>query len=112
MSSAGIMPDPRKVSAVENWPTPQCVFEVRSFLGLANYFRRYIHNFSKFAAPLINLTKGDISKRKSVSVQISWTDEVSPRESVMIRDFHQILGRAGVQTRLIELYFEDEAEAQ
>jgi hypothetical protein len=75
ISSAGIRSDPNKVSAVENWPTPQCVFDVRSFLGLANYFRRYIHNFSKHAAPLINLTKENISKRKSVSVKISWTTE-------------------------------------
>jgi hypothetical protein len=75
ISSAGIRPDPKKVSAVENWPTPTSVFDVRSFLGLANYFRRYIHDFSKHAAPLINLTKGNISKRKSVSVKIAWNNE-------------------------------------
>jgi hypothetical protein len=71
ISSSGMWPDPKKVSAFENWPTPQCVFDRRSFLGIANYFRRYIHNFSKHTAPLINLTKGKISKIKSVSVKIS-----------------------------------------
>ena len=75
ISSEGIRPDPKKVSAVENWPTPQSVFDVRSFLGLANYFRRYIHNFSKHAAPMIELTKGNVSKRKSVGVKIAWNDE-------------------------------------
>jgi hypothetical protein len=75
ISSAGIRPDPKKVSALENWPTPTSVFDVRSFLGLANYFRRYIHDFSKHAAPLLNLTKGNISKRKSVYVKIAWNNE-------------------------------------
>jgi hypothetical protein len=74
ISCAGIRPDPKKFSAVENWPTPQCVFDVQSFLGLANYFIRYIRTFSKYAAPLINLTKGNISRRKSESVKISWTN--------------------------------------
>jgi hypothetical protein len=69
ISSAGIKSDPKKVSAVKHWPTPTCVLDVRIFLGLANYFRHYIHNFSKHAAPLINLTKGNISKRNSVSVK-------------------------------------------
>jgi hypothetical protein len=63
------------ISADEKWPTPQSVFDVRSFLGLANYFRRHIHNFSKHAAPLIELTKGNISKRKSVGVKIAWNAE-------------------------------------
>jgi hypothetical protein len=38
ISSTGIRPDPKKVFVVENWPTPQSVFDVRSFLGLVNYF--------------------------------------------------------------------------
>jgi hypothetical protein len=75
ISSSGIRPDPKKNSAVENWPTPTFVFDVRSSLGLANYFRRYIHDFSKHAAPLINLTKGNISKRKSVYMKIYWNAE-------------------------------------
>jgi hypothetical protein len=57
ISSAGIRPDPKKVSALENWPTRTCVFDVHSFLGLANYFRRYIHAFSKHATPTDNLDK-------------------------------------------------------
>lgn len=53
----GIKPDPKKVSAVQAWPLPKTVTEVRSFLGLANYFRKFIQGFSKLAAPLTHLTK-------------------------------------------------------
>jgi hypothetical protein len=49
----GIMPDPKKLSAVKDWPTPKSILEVRSFLGLANYFRRYVHDFSKITVSLI-----------------------------------------------------------
>ena len=41
----GIKPDPKKISAIKDWPTPTSVLNVRSFLGLANYFRRYINHF-------------------------------------------------------------------
>lgn len=53
----GIRPDPQKTAAVDNWPKPTSVTEVRSFLGLANYFRKFIQGFSKLAAPLTALTK-------------------------------------------------------
>jgi hypothetical protein len=57
----GTKPDPKKVSVIKEWPTPTYVFDVRSFLGLANYFRRYINHFSEMASPMINLTKGNIT---------------------------------------------------
>jgi hypothetical protein len=47
----GIMPDPKKLSAVKYWPTPKNILDVKSFLGLANYFRRYVHDSSKIAVP-------------------------------------------------------------
>lgn len=55
----GIKPDPKKISAVMDWPKPTSVTEVRSFLGLANYFRRFMMGYSTLAAPLTNLTKLD-----------------------------------------------------
>lgn len=57
ISDGGLLTDPRKVSAVLNHPPPTTVKEVRTFLGMAQYYSRFILNFSHIAAPIINLTK-------------------------------------------------------
>ena len=49
VSPKGISTDPKKTEAVENWPTPTCVKEVRSFLGICSYYRRFIYQFSDVA---------------------------------------------------------------
>ncbi len=56
VSCEGIGVDPAKTEAVEKWPTPVNVKDVRAFLGLASYYRRYIPGFSTVAAPMTNLT--------------------------------------------------------
>lgn len=48
-----------KVEAIKQWPTPASVKDVRSFLGLAGYYRRFVQGFGKIAAPLHELTKDD-----------------------------------------------------
>jgi hypothetical protein len=56
----GIKPDPAKVTAVKGWPVPQTVTDVRSFLGLTNYFRRFIQGYAQITRPLTDLTRKDM----------------------------------------------------
>ena len=53
----GVKPDLGKVTAVQNFPVPKNKTEVRVFLGLASYYRRFIDNFASIAKPLTELTK-------------------------------------------------------
>ena len=55
----GIFVDNQKIEAIMNWPTPRNVTDVRSFMGLAGYYRRFIEGFSKVAHSITSLqTKG------------------------------------------------------
>ncbi|KAK1435339.1 hypothetical protein QVD17_01100 [Tagetes erecta] len=60
INASGILVDPAKVEAVMKWSPPKTPTEVRSFLGLAGYYRRFIQDFSKIASPLTKLTRKDI----------------------------------------------------
>ncbi|GBG70850.1 hypothetical protein CBR_g8150 [Chara braunii] len=53
----GIKPEDSKIAAIRDWPTPRTLTELRSFLGLANYYRKFVRNFSTIAAPLRRLLK-------------------------------------------------------
>src|SRR5271156_3593683 len=53
----GVRMDPAKVEAITSWLTPESVHDVRVFLGLANFYRRFIKNFSKVATPMTALLK-------------------------------------------------------
>ena len=56
VSSSGVSVGPEKVEAVMSWERPKSVFKIRSFLGLAGYYRRFIEDFSLLATPMTRLT--------------------------------------------------------
>ncbi|KAG1926482.1 retrotransposable element [Pimephales promelas] len=67
ISAEGVSMDSSKVRAVTEWPVPESRVALQRFLGFANFYRRFIRNFSQIAAPLSALT--------SARVQFSWTQE-------------------------------------
>jgi hypothetical protein len=66
ITAEGIRVDPSKVEAINNWPVPKSIHDVRSFHGLASFYRRFIKNFSSVAAPLTDCIKGD---------KFQWTEQ-------------------------------------
>ena len=60
ISTKVVSVDSQKIEAVVNWKPPKNVSEVRSFLGLAGYYRKFVEGFSKRAAPLTKLTRKDV----------------------------------------------------
>ena len=67
ISAQGISVDPTNIKTVVKWERPQTVTEVRSFLGLAGYYRHFVEGFSKMVSPLTQLTRKD--------QPFSWTDK-------------------------------------
>lgn len=67
ISEKGVATDLGKVAIVQRWPTPSCAKEVRSFLGLAGYYRKFVLHFGTISKPLTNLLKK--------GAQFVWTEE-------------------------------------
>jgi len=65
LSPEGIAMEKSRVETVEDWPQPKTFRELQVFLGFANFYRRFIRNYSRIAAPLTNLLKGSQSGRKT-----------------------------------------------
>ena len=60
MLAPGVSVDPEKVEAVMSYERPKSVFEIRSFLGLVGYYKRFIEDFSRLAAPMKRLTRKEV----------------------------------------------------
>ena len=60
MSASGVSVDPQKVEVVLSWERSKSVFEIRSFLGLARYYKRFIKDFFRLAVPMTRLTRKEV----------------------------------------------------
>jgi len=67
VSEAGINPMPDKIQALKDWPAPNCLTDVRAFLGLASYYRKFVRGFATIAEPLTALMRK--------KVHFSWSQE-------------------------------------
>jgi len=63
VSKDGTRSDPKKVKAIQEYPEPKSVYSVRSFLGLASYYRVFIKDFASIARPISDILKGENSSR-------------------------------------------------
>ena len=80
ISENGIRTNQEKTRAISEWPRPRNLKELRSFLGVGSYYRKFIKGYSTLVSPLTLLTKsgegkGRISKRRSRRINLEWNDE-------------------------------------
>jgi len=79
ISADGVSTDPGKIEVVANWPSPTTASELRSFLGFASYYRRFVEGFAKLAAPLHRAVAecAGTKSHKKIDQRLSrcWTDE-------------------------------------
>ena len=66
VSKNGVQTDPEKIASLKTWPVPQNLRELRSFLGFAGYYRRFVKGYSNIVKPLHGLTSGYPPPRKKV----------------------------------------------
>ena len=118
MSTSGVSIDHEKVEAVMSWERPESVFEIRSFLGLAGYYRRFIEDFSWLAAPMTRLTRKGVKfewndlcekafqelKRRLASALILIVPEQGQRYTVYCDASKDGLGCVLMQSGRVEAY--------
>ena len=96
VSALGVSVDPEKVNVAMSWEIPKSVFEIRSFLGLVGYYRRFIEDFSRLVEPMTRLTRKEVKfewndhcekafqelKRRLTSAPILIVSEIRQRYTV------------------------------
>ena len=94
VSAKGIRVDPVKIEAVMNWKPPRNVTEVKRFLGLAGYYRRFVRGFSVIASPLTKLLRKGI--------KFEWTNKLMKIKAQRIRDARAFTTYIGNSILIIE----------
>lgn len=82
VSQHGVETDPVKIEAIKTWPRPQTLKELKSFLGFAGYYRRFVQDFSKIVKPLNNLTAGYPPIRKGRKCKDTSRHYYDPKEKL------------------------------
>jgi hypothetical protein len=104
----GIRPDPKKIKAIEEYPVPKTVRDIRAFIGLAGYYR-HVQNFAELAQPLTNLTKKEVPFEWTEVHQKSFEElkRILSTEPLLIYpDFLQLLlERVMLRLKLLEPYW-------
>jgi hypothetical protein len=88
----GIEVDQAKVEAIQGWPVPKTITQVRSFLGLAGFYRRFVKDFSTIAAPLNELTKKGVPfswDNKQENAFIMLKDKLTHAPLLQLSDFNK-----------------------
>jgi hypothetical protein len=86
----GVLPDPRKVTAIENYPRPTNVKQLKSYLGMASYYRKFIPNFIRIAAPLHALLKANVPFEWAMEQELAFQklkDKLVSRPILQYPDF-------------------------
>uniref|UniRef100_A0ABM0MJH2 2-hydroxyacylsphingosine 1-beta-galactosyltransferase-like n=1 Tax=Saccoglossus kowalevskii TaxID=10224 RepID=A0ABM0MJH2_SACKO len=92
ISEDGVKTNPDKTEAIRNWPVPRNAKDVKTFLGVAGYYRRFVEGFSKIARPLNDLTIGLYTKKRGKNGRLvrqkapdfNWTPECQVAFETMV----------------------------
>lgn len=80
VSRNGVQTDPEKIAALKTWPVPQNLRELRSFLGFAGYYRRFVKGYSSIVKPLHDLTSGYPPSQKKAKMKQKLDQYRNPKE--------------------------------
>jgi hypothetical protein len=93
VTAQGIEVNSSKIAAIQEWPTPTMVTQIRIFLGLAGFYHRFIRDFSSIAAPVHELTKRDVPFAGSDSQEVAFRtskDKLTHGRLLQLLDFNKL----------------------